>query len=221
MLRFQQSAVLLLLMLDYCRARGGRFGHERLSRPQMQLQRGYMNRFQPSRIAIALVVFTSLTLGVQTIITSESNAGVALAQEQPRVFRVPFREVNHRILVNVEVDGTPTTLLLDTGARVSVLLNQKGYQCKLRVADRPKGKFALACNDGAPTVGFISPEKQVRFDGFVGADLMSKFASVRIDYGQHLIELEKEAHGRRTVGQAVLRKTKPSRISQAPLARFQ
>lgn len=149
-----------------------------------------MHRPQPSRIAIASAVFAFCWSGMQTIVTSESNAGVALAQEQPRVFRVPFREVNHRILVNVEVDGTPTTLLFDTGARVSVLLNQKGYDCKLRVAHRPKGKFALACNDRAPTVGFISPEKEVRFDGFVGADLMSKFASVRIDYSQHLIELE-------------------------------
>ena len=137
-----------------------------------------MHRFQPSRIAIALVVFTFL-------------ACVALAQEQPRVFRVPFREVNHRILVNVEVNGTPSTLLLDTGARVSVLFNQKGYDCELRLAHHTQGKFALACNDRAPGVGFIIPEKEVRFDGFVGADLMSKFASVRIDYSQHLIELEK------------------------------
>lgn len=157
-----------------------------------------MNRFQPSRIAIALVVFTFLTFGMQRIITSESNAGVALAQEQPRVFRVPFREVNHRILMNVEVDGRPLTLLLDTGARVSVLLNQKGHDCELRLEHRTQGKFALACNHGAPTVCFIMPEKEVRFEGFVGADLMSKFASVRIDYSQHLVELEESAHARRT-----------------------
>ena len=161
---------------------------------------GVIQRFQ--RWGILLVSSDSVTVrkvrvnrncwsGMKTIISSESNADVALAQDQPRVFRVPFREVNHRILVNVEVDGTPSTLLLDTGARVSVLLNQKGYDCELRLARRTQGKFALACNDGAPSVGFIIPEKEVRFDGFVGADLMSKFASVRIDYSRHLIELEK------------------------------
>ena len=140
-----------------------------------------MNRFQPSRIAVALVVLAFLAC----------VAHVVLAQEQPRIFRVPFREVNHRILVNVEVDGTPTTLLFDTGARVSVLLKRKGPDCELRLTHRTQGKFALACNEDAPRVCFIIPEKEVRFDGFVGADLMSKFASVRIDYSQHLIELEK------------------------------
>ena len=129
--------------------------------------------------------------GMKTIISSESNAGVALAQEQPRVFRVPFSEVNHRILVNAEVDGTPSTLLFDTGARVSVLFNQKGYDCELSLAHHRQGKFALACDDRAPSIGFIIPEKEVRFNGLFGGDLMSKFASVRIDYNQHLIELEK------------------------------
>ena len=144
-----------------------------------------MNRFQPSRIAIASLVFTFLTCGTiaSTLTISDKS--------QHQAFRIPFREVNHRILVNVEVDGTPTTLLFDTGARVSVLLMRKGHDCELRLAHRKQGKFALACNDDAPCVGFIIPEKEVRFDGFVGADLMSKFASVRIDYSQHLIELEK------------------------------
>jgi hypothetical protein len=124
------------------------------------------------------------------------SPGGSLAQEQTRIFRVPFREVNHRILMNVEVDRMPSTLLFDTGARVSVLLNQKGHACKLHLAHGMQGKFALSCNDVAPGIGFIIPEKEVRFDGFVGADLMSKFASVRIDYSQHLIELEKKAHER-------------------------
>lgn len=149
-----------------------------------------MNRFQPSRIVIAvLVVFTFLTCVARFEATD--IPGGSLAQEQPRVFRVPFREVNHRILMNVEVDRMPATLLFDTGARVSVLLNRKGHDCKLRLPHPMQGKFALSCNEIAPSVGFIIPEKEVRFDGFVGADLMSKFASVRIDYNQHLIELEK------------------------------
>ena len=144
-----------------------------------------MNRFQPSRMAIASVVFTFLTCGtIASTLTISDNS-------QHQAFRIPFREVNHRILVNVEVDRMPATLLFDTGARVSVLLNQKGHDCKLRLAHPMQGKFALSCNEIAPSIGFIIPEKEVRFDGFVGADLMSKFASVRIDYSQHLIELAK------------------------------
>ena len=149
-----------------------------------------MKRFQPSRIGIAaLVVCTFLTCVARFEATGAPRG--SLAQEQTRVSRVPFREVNHRILMKVEVDGAPTTLLFDTGARVSVLVNQKGHDCKLRLAHHTQGKFDLACNDGAPSVGFLIPEKEVRFDGFVGADLMSKFASVRIDYTHHVIELEK------------------------------
>lgn len=144
-----------------------------------------MNRFQPSRIAIASVVFTFLTCAtIASTLTISDNS-------HHQAFRIPFREANHRILVSVEVDGTLRTLLFDTGARVSVLLRRKGRDCELRLAHHPQGKFALACNDGAPCVGFVIPEKEVHFDGFVGADLMSKFASVRIDYSQHLIELEK------------------------------
>lgn len=150
-----------------------------------------MKRFQPSRIVIAAFVVLTFLICVARFEATDRPGG-SLAQGQPRVFRVLFREVNHRILMNVEVDRRPSTLLFDTGARVSVLFNRKGQDCKLRLAQRMEGKFALSCNNEvAPGIGFLIPEKEVRFDGFVGADLMSKFASVRIDYSQHLIELEK------------------------------
>ena len=148
-----------------------------------------MKRFQPSRIAVAALVVLAVFTCVERVEPTDMPGG-SQVQEEPRVSRVPFREVNHRILMNVEVDGAPTTLLFDTGARVSVLLKQKGHDCKLRLAHRMQSKFALACTEGAPSVGFLLPEKEVRFDGFVGADLMSKFALVRIDYSHHLIELE-------------------------------
>lgn len=107
-----------------------------------------MKRFQPSRIAIAgLVVFTFFTCVAR--VEPTDIPGGSQVQEGPRVSRVPFREVNHRILVNVEVDGSPATLLFDTGARVSVLLYQKGHDCKLRLAHRAQSKFALACTERA------------------------------------------------------------------------
>ena len=108
-----------------------------------------------------------------------------------QTFRVPFRSVNHRILIDVEVDGTPATFLFDTGARVSVLFSGKGHDCQLRLAHHTHGKFALACDGPAPSVGFTFPESEVRFNGMLGADLMSKFSSVRIDYKASVIEFEK------------------------------
>ena len=63
-------------------------------------------------------------------------AGAASAQEH--TFRIPFREVNHRILVDVKVDDRPATLLFDTGARASVLLGTVGYDLQLHLKH---GKF--------------------------------------------------------------------------------
>lgn len=118
-------------------------------------------------------------------------AGAAAAQEQPRKFTVPFREVNHRILIEVEVDGgAPATFLVDTGARVSVLFDPTGHDCGLRLAHHTHGKFALACDGSSPSVGFTVPESEVRFNGLLGADLISKFSSVRIDYKNRVLEFE-------------------------------
>ena len=71
-----------------------------------------------------------------------------------------------------------------------MLFKPTGYDCRLRLGYHAHGKFVLACDGSSPGVAFIVPESEVRFNGLLGADLMSKFASVRIDYSQHLIELE-------------------------------
>lgn len=113
-------------------------------------------------------------------------AGTATAQ--PSTFRIPFREVNHRILVDVNVDGRPATLFFDTGARVSVWYHRTADDlktCRLRVAR--SGNFV--CDGDAPDVGFVRPENEVHFDGFLGADVLSKFSSVLIDYKNRMIIL--------------------------------
>ena len=112
-------------------------------------------------------------------------AGAISAQEQHQTFRIPFREINHRILIDVNVKGKPYVLLVDTGARVSALV--KDSLCKLRVK-RHHDRLGFSCDDDIATVAFQKAE--VQFDGFLGADLLSKFSSVRIDYRAKTIELE-------------------------------
>ena len=79
----------------------------------------------------------------------------------------------------MKVDGRPVTLLFDTGARASVLLRMIGSDCQLYMR---RGQFSCV---GEITVAFQRPE--VHFDGFLGADITSKFALVAIDYTNHVI----------------------------------
>lgn len=116
-------------------------------------------------------------------------AAVILALVVPshaQTFRVPFREINHRILIDVEVEGKPRVLLFDTGARASLLT--KGSVCTLRL-ERNRGNLSFSCDEEAVTATFQKAE--VQFDGFLGGDLLSKFSSVRIDFKAGVIELEK------------------------------
>jgi hypothetical protein len=110
--------------------------------------------------------------------------GAAVAGEG-KTYRIPFREINHRILIDVEVEGKPRVLLFDTGARVSLLTKCSG--CNLPL-ERHRENLSFSCGDEAVTAAFQRAE--VQFDGFPGADLLSKFSSVRIDYKAHVVELE-------------------------------
>lgn len=113
--------------------------------------------------------------------------GVVSAQAQHRTYRVPFREINHRILVDVDVSGKPATLLLDTGAQLSVRDRGRSDDCELRLAHPRDGTFALACGYHNFTNAYVQPD--VYIDGLLGNDLLSKFAAVRIDFRNRVIEL--------------------------------
>jgi len=48
-------------------------------------------------------------------------AGAVSAQEQPRIYRVPFHTAGSMILVDATVNGKPAVLLLDTGADFTII----------------------------------------------------------------------------------------------------
>ena len=127
------------------------------------------------------------TLGTLAIFAAPFFAGALSAQ--PHTITVPFREINHRILIDLEIGGKAATLLFDTGARVSIWVSRDRQTCGLILVD-PREKLGLECSHEAPSVAFIPlDEEKIRIDGFLGADVLSKFSSVRIDYRNRVIEL--------------------------------
>lgn len=122
---------------------------------------------------------------------------LALAQEH-RTFTVPFHTVKDLILLDATVNGKPASLLLDTGANNSIVdVHSAGFDGLKLDALRSTGKAGA---EGACAVrevklslehrSWLNRRMGVRVDGFVGADVLSEFSSVRIDYKAQTVELE-------------------------------
>jgi predicted aspartyl protease len=126
------------------------------------------------------------------------------------VIRLPFRTAQSMILVQAKVDGRPVTLLLDTGATRTIVsirsYGSLGYQLHAtHRLGRPgfvgesvtvpvnleldrhtwlQRRVAVMNFDG------LSAILGVDFDGLLGEDVLREFHSIRIDYRNHVIELE-------------------------------
>ena len=129
----------------------------------------------------------------------------AQAQER-KTYTVPFRSVNSLILLDGQLNGKPATLILDTGAQLSLLDSglagipkQKEGQNIGGVIDRSKlvrvGSFCIGarCFSGR-TFGVVDYEKisrilNVHIDGQLGQDILREFSSVRIDYKAQTVTL--------------------------------
>lgn len=136
--------------------------------------------------------------------------GVAMAQEPPRTFRVPFHLVKGLILLDAKVNGQPATLLLDSGANNSIVDFRTAA-----LADTKLDKLRSTGNVGAEgdcvvrevhlalehrswlnrrvcVMDLSDASKRLgeHIDGFVGADVLGEFSAVRIDFKNHVVELE-------------------------------
>lgn len=139
-------------------------------------------------------------------------ADAATAQGPSRSFRVPFHTVNGMVLLDAEVNGKPAVLLLDTGADFTLISPQASGLPKARLraltatqTTGANGEYVKArvdlklaeqrWVDRAVLVMDLSEASKrlgTRIDGFVGADLLQEFSAVRIDFRNHLVELESE-----------------------------
>ncbi len=130
-------------------------------------------------------------------------AGVASPQEQHRTFRIPFHSVNGLILLDAKVNGVPAVLLFDTGASRTVVSvasspvpqyhrNEAihGQAVEVRIVLRLGEDFANSRVVAAMNLDTVEKQMGTRFDGILGQDVLREFSAVRIDYKNHVVELE-------------------------------
>jgi hypothetical protein len=113
---------------------------------------------------------------------------LANAQAPSKAFRVPFHTARSLILVSVTVDGTPKTLIFDTGAE-RTLVNSRDGNVERRVTfvlgSKAIGNFPIILTD----LSGMNMEK-VGADGVLGEDVLRGFKAVHIDFHAGMIELE-------------------------------
>jgi gag-polyprotein putative aspartyl protease len=128
----------------------------------------------------------------------------------PRIVAVPFRSVDSFILVDAKIDGVPVRLLVDTGANKTIL-NAKsfgrvemqvskpvnrgagivGNALRLRVDLEIAHELKFSQSVAVMNLEELSKRFGFPFDGLLGQDILNQFRSVRIDYKNHVIELER------------------------------
>jgi hypothetical protein len=128
---------------------------------------------------------------------------------RPRVVVLPYRSVDSYILVDAKIDGCPVKLLLDTGSNMTILNARSFYKTALSVT-RPVNRGAGIVGNAlrlrvdlelAHQIMFSQPVAvmnleelsksfRIPFDGLLGQDILNRFRAVRIDYKNHIIELE-------------------------------
>jgi len=128
---------------------------------------------------------------------------------KPRMVMLPYRSVDSYILVDAKINGSQLRLLVDTGANKTIL-NSSSFCNTERSAARPVKRGAGIVGNAlrlrvdlelAHQIMFSQPvsvmnleelSKSLRipFDGLLGQDILNQFRSVRIDYKNHVIELE-------------------------------
>ena len=117
-------------------------------------------------------------------------AGIASAQEQHHTVRIPFHDAyNGLVLLDVKVDGKPTVMMLDTGSNVSFFPRQKSIGIELE----PKHVLNLRVYDLTSQIGqraFQLRRDVGPFDGILGQNFLRHFRAFRIDFENHVLELE-------------------------------
>jgi hypothetical protein len=128
----------------------------------------------------------------------------------PRIVAVPFRSVDSYILVDAKIDGMPVKLLVDTGANKTILnassfckvemqvskpVNRGagivGNALRLRVELEITHELQFSQHVSVMNLEELSKRFGFHFDGLLGQDILNQFRSVRIDYKNQVIELER------------------------------
>ena len=127
------------------------------------------------------------------------------------ILRIPFRTVHSMIVVQAMVNGSQVALLLDTGA-TRTIVSARVYgnvPFRLRTIERTSRSAGIVGDSVIVPVNLelsnhtwagqrvaimnldgLSQVLGIQFDGLLGQDVLSEFHSVRINYHDHIIELE-------------------------------
>jgi hypothetical protein len=128
---------------------------------------------------------------------------------RPRVVVLPYRSVDSYILVDAKIDGSPVKLLLDTGSNTTILNARSfsktelgvtrpvnrgvgivGNALRLRVDLELAHQIMFSQPVAVMNLEELSKSFRIPFDGLLGQDILNQFRAVRIDYKNHVIELE-------------------------------
>ena len=156
---------------------------------------------------VPVFVLTCLTLVVVSRTQNVPRSGASS-------FTIPF-ELNRQfgsILIQVQVNGRPAWLLVDTGSSHTILsadiVGVNPFLTRAGVPVKGSGLIGLA-GWGAATIELgtikwanrrvlvmqefreISKGMRQRVDGILGEDLLDEFASVVLDYKNHRLVLER------------------------------
>jgi hypothetical protein len=127
-------------------------------------------------------------------------------------YTLHFRTAQSLILIDAAVNGLPAKLLFDTGSTRTILsaevlgLNPAKIEMQPQESPySPQGENSLETYISlildryelararvlAADLTDIRKQLRVRCDGIIGQDLIGTFNSVRIDYAQNIVQLEK------------------------------
>jgi gag-polyprotein putative aspartyl protease len=130
---------------------------------------------------------------------------------RPGAVRIPFRSVQSLIVVEGKLNGNAAIFLLDTGANRTIVSTQIYGNARFDLQRMPPRQrsagFAEYSLRRAADIGLaenvwtaqqvsvmdLDELKQMLhmdFDGLLGQDFLRQFRSVRIDYHNHVIELQ-------------------------------
>jgi hypothetical protein len=130
---------------------------------------------------------------------------------RPDVLRLPFRSAHSMIVVQARVNGSQIALLLDTGATRTIVSSRVygNVPFQLRSIERTSHSAGIVGDSVILPVNLelanhawagqrvaimnldgLSQVFGIQFDGLLGQDILREFHSVRINYRNHVIELE-------------------------------
>jgi len=106
-----------------------------------------------------------------------------------QTFRVPFHSANGLILLDLKVNSKPRVMLLDTGAKVTLLRHAPANAVAVEL--EPSHAVTVSVLDLEKIGVHLAKRDMAAIDGLLGQAFLRYFASVRIDYKASVIEFEK------------------------------